>query len=396
MNRVFSSDEKIGICDLMIALYFFLSFFEPYFSGAIGSITRYYIFIVMMVVIYKNEFKIKKYRYVMMFAFWLVYKFFSLLWTSNYTVFNQHVVTTVGMIGFLVVLSSYTSTKALLKLILIAEWLGSFTIGVLAIFNSVPFLGRFNERMVLQLFGQTLDPNNEAAFLAIAVAISLYMVIVRKKNVLINSIVILINTYSSFITGSRGGLLTLGCLIISLVLIAKKNASFKITLLFATPIIIFISYYLAKMYLPKEIFYRLFTFSTYEGGSTRTDLWNVARDLIKENLNFFFGAGWGAYYGYQGIDGTLHNTFISMLCDVGVFGSLIFWQPIVSTCKKMINSQNSLPVMLIIAGLVPSFFIEAINKRFFWNSIFFLFLFYNYVRNNLVDYETGELREMEI
>ncbi len=395
MNKMFSADEHISTCDLLIAFYFFLSFFEPYFSGTIGSITRYYIFVVMIVAIYNQGFKIKKYRYIIMFLLWLAYKFFTLLWTTNYTVFNQHVVTTVGMIGLLVALSSYTSKKPLIKLILIAEWVGSFTIGVLAIFNSVPFLGRFHERMVLQLFGQTLDPNNEAAFLAVAVAISLYMITVEKKWVLINAAAVLVNTYALFMTGSRGGLVTLVCLFISLVFISKRNVSFKISLLIGAVILIMVTYFIAKSYLPRDIFNRLFTVSSYEGGSTRTDLWSVALDLIMQDLNFIFGAGWGAYLGYQGLTGTLHNTFISMLCDVGILGSFIFWQPIVSSCKKMISSQNILPVLLIITGFVPSFFIEAINKRFFWNAILFLFIFYNYVRENLIDYDTGEIHKME-
>ncbi len=378
MNKIFEHD-KICLSDVIIGFYFLISFFEPYFIGVIGSVTRYYIFFVMVVAIYSEGLTIKKKRYLIMFIIWLAYKFFSLLWTSNYFVFHQHVITTVGMIGLLVALSSYTPSKGLIKLLLLLEWLGSFTIGVLAIFNSVPFLGQFNERMVLQLFGQTLDPNNEAAFLAVAVAISLYMIIIKNNNIIINGVVVLVNTYALLITGSRGGLLTLFGLLIAIVLISKRSVGFKISLLTGLAAALFVSWIWLKANLSSDIFMRLFDFSSYEGGSSRTDLWGMAFELLSENFNIIFGAGWGAYEGYNGMSGSLHNTFISMLCDVGIIGSCLFWGPIISTCKKMIQSDNILPVLLIITGFVPSFFLEAINKRFFWNVIFILFIYCNYV-----------------
>jgi hypothetical protein len=68
-----------------------------------------------------------------------------------------------------------------------------------------------------------------------------------------------------------------------------------------------------------------------------------------------------------------------MLCDVGLIGSVVFFAPITYVSVKLLRERNMAPLMIFGAGMVPSIFIDAINKRFFWNAIIFLLIcYYNY------------------
>ena len=58
-----------------------------------------------------------------------------------------------------------------------------------------------------------------------------------------------------------------------------------------------------------------------------------------------------------------------MLCDVGLVGTSFFLCVLGIIGYKSIKSKNVLAIALLVTGFVPSFFIGAINKRFFWNAI---------------------------
>ena len=136
-------------------------------------------------------------------------------------------------------------------------------------------------------------------------------------------------------------------------------------------------YFLTKNFLPKDIFARLFEMDTYEGGSERTNIWNNAFELLNENLNWFFGGGWGSLYGYNNMFVAGHNTYISMLCDVGILGSVLFFGPIIHVFVRLLKEKQMLPLMILLSGLLPCFFLDAINKRYFWIPIFYIFIWYN-------------------
>ena len=136
------------------------------------------------------------------------------------------------------------------------------------------------------------------------------------------------------------------------------NISKKI-IIFAS--IIFVVFIMVKYFIPEVVFERLFKFDTYSSGSGRDVLWSTAIDLFKEKP--FLGWGWG------GTPPTQHNTYLNMLTEIGIVGTMMFLVSIGWICFRSIYSKRPLAIVIIIAGLAPSFFIEAINKRFFWNAI---------------------------
>lgn len=373
-----------------ICLYFFLTYFEPYFNGIIGPALKYYIFFLVFVLIYNCK-KAKLQEYHCYFYLWFFYKFLSVIWTNDYTVFSNHILSHFGMWLLFFALTIREIDKKTITCIYKTIWLASGVIGVLATFFSQSYHGTVEGRQVLLFMGQEIDPNNQAAFLLVGIAISLYYLLnkVNRKIKTLSVFVLLFNLYGMFLTASRGGLVSIVVVITLLLLFGRKNSlKYKIITVCTIIILGLIFYYIAVNYLPRTVINRLFDFDSYEDGGGRVVLWKAALDFISEDINFIFGAGWGAVDTNNVFSQRYHNTFLSMWSDVGIIGLSLFFLPVIMCTIKMAKEKNILVVTLLFAGLVPSFFVDAINKRFFWSPIIFLFMEWNNVRklkNNEVD-----------
>jgi hypothetical protein len=134
-----------------------------------------------------------------------------------------------------------------------------------------------------------------------------------------------------------------------------------------------------REYLPLDAYKRLFELPSYKGGSDRDVLWKNAWELYSRDfLTMVFGAGWGTATVYTGLELAVHNTFLTMLCDVGIIGVALFIIPIVYMVFNLLKVKIILPVILLVSQFAPAFFIDAINKRFFWNALFILIIYYYY------------------
>lgn len=371
-------ETRVGsIQRYLICGYFLLAFFEPYLHGVLGSFSKYYILILIGLLCITYRFlRIRPFHWC--FLGWLIYKIVSMLWTTSLVVPKLHIFSQIGMVGLLVILTSIPLDKKTIDSIVNTMWLGSGIIGVLSLFLSHPYHGVVATRQVLYLFGQEADPNNQAAFLLVGLTISLFNLLSLHKDRILSFATIAVNAYALFMTGSRGGLVGLACVgvVLFLALCQEGRLKGKIKLIVVSVVICIALYYIANRFLPADIFERIFNFSSYEGGSERDIIWKNGWKLFMSDFNFLFGAGWGSYWGYNGFFVAMHNTFLSMLCDVGMFGCLIFFAPICKTCLKLLKTNRLLPVLLLICGFVPSFFVDAINKRFFWNVIILMYIVY--------------------
>lgn len=378
----------------LLYFYFFISFYEPFLNGVIGSVMKYYIFFVMgLFVLNFRNFRIRPYH--MAYLIWLIYKFTSLLWTTNFWMFNATAVSQVGMVAWLICLTSVTMDSETLDGIVNSIAIGSFSIGLLSIFFSEAYKGSVEARQVLTLFGVQSEPNNHGAYIAIGFTIFLYRILNSDKNRLVYGIALLVNAYSTLKTGSRTGLVTLAgiALVIFFASARKKGfSSFKGVIMGV--IALAVLFFIAGKYLPQDTFDRLFDFDTYEGGSNRDILWKNSLELFKKGLNPIFGAGWGANYGYNGIYKADHNTYLGMLCDVGILGFSLFFIPIINVIYKLWQKKNILPICFFITGAVPAFFIQSINKRYFWNVVLLLFIYYERQRiENKPEVKESKLNE---
>lgn len=376
-NTQDTSLQRDWFFEFIVYIYFAITFFEPYLNGVLGSVTKYYIFAMIMYALFKNRFRIRVYSFHKTFLVWLSYLFISLLWTDNYHIFRINVLSQVGMIGLLIILTMESYRYEFVENIAKVMWLSSFIISFLAMFFGQSYRGGSELRQVLVLFGQEADPNNQAAFSLIGLSIALYYLIYENKYRILAITTIAVNAISMFLTGSRGGLVSFIAIVVFVILFNPSDAKIisKIRKTVVVILAIVVVVFVLRRYIPEDIVDRLIGIDSYAGGSERTNIWNNGWRLLSEDLNLVFGAGWGCYFGYNGFNSAMHNTYIAMLCDVGIIGSLIFFIPIVCKLKLMMKGKEYLPVMLVLAGFCPSIFLDAINKRFFWNVVMFLFIY---------------------
>ena len=372
---------------ILICGYFALSVFEPYLNGLLGSLTKYYIFGLMVLLVVAHQF-IELTAIHGIFIAWLCYKFISLLWSEDFTIPQMHWVSQIGMVAFLCVLLAIKHDKKTNEAIKLTYMLSSGGLGVLALFFSDAYQGTVEFRQVLTIFGIEIDPNNLAALMLIGISISLGFIFYEKRFMLLSVGVVAINTIGCFRSGSRAGLVTAVCLLIVCLVIGNKQQSAASTMkrLLLVAAVIAVIYFVTVKFVSSETLDRLFNFGEYEDGSGRMFTWiNIWEYYTRNVFSVLFGSGWGSATVHTGSGSIVHNTFLTMLCDVGLVGSIVFFAPIVYVSIKLLKERNMVPLMVFAAGMVPSFFIDAINKRFFWNAIIILFVYYNYNAKNSVE-----------
>lgn len=363
----------------VLCLYFALSIFEPYLNGIFGSVTKYYIFFVIFVLIYESRGTIWVRRYSAFYVVWFLYKVFTLLWSRSLATPKLHMISQIGMVLFLVVLYSYEHDEKTLRRVEVVYWLSSAAVGLMSIFFSRSYRGVADARQVLVVAGVEIDPNNQAALLLVGIAISLVYLFYYRRFMVPAAAILLVNVYASFLTGSRGSLITLAALIVICILLPERKGSIggKLWKLLALAVFAVVAVLLAQKYMSHAGYQRLFEFESYEGGSGRVHMWrNVLRSYLQNPFTILFGIGWGSATVLTGSNVAMHNTFLTLLCDVGLIGTVVFLWPVASMSLKLIRERNMFPVLLLAAQMIPSFFIDAINKRFFWNAIFLLGMYY--------------------
>lgn len=383
-HKLSASKELNLFTRAALCLYFAITIFEPFLNGIIGSVTKYYIFVVMLLLLGSRR-KLRFMRLQMVYVIWLLYKVFSLLWSKDYSTFHVHIVSQVGNVIFLFILLGVDIDEKTLISIKWTYWVASAIMGFLSLFFTTAFKIYEENRQTLTILGVTTDPNDLAAFIMIGICISLNNLFFQKELRLLSSVILLVNIFACFKTGSRAGLVTVITLAIFCIVYAQKDAkpSAKLRNIVLFLIAIYAVYYIVVNYLPISITQRLFDFQSYAGGSRRDIIWSNAWNMYtKDLLSVFFGIGWGTVSG-------VHNTFLAMLCNVGLFFTLLFMLPIFKRLLWAIKRHAFFPALILIGEFVPSFFIEAINKRFFWNAIIILFLYSvnNYAQGMKMDEE---------
>lgn len=379
--------ETMGItlC-IMFSFYIFLSFFEVYIQRYLGPINRYYMLLLVGVLLITCGFRIKLNIYNVFIILWFAMKCLSLIWSdgSNNQEVSAHLASQIGIVLMITVLSGIDYNKRVLNWCISSLLFFSFIYGVLSIPLSQAYGGRMVGRQVLTLFGAQNDPNNNAAFLVFAVSIALYSIVYERRCLFYNIVIILVNSYAILLTGSRAGFLsiafTMGVILLVYPLRLKNNGKKNNVLLSCVFIIslAILLIYLCKDYLPSNIQERLLAFDEYEEGSGRADKWENAMKLFYENP--ILGKGWGGYV-LEGINkGGVHNTFITNLCDTGIVGTILLIIPIGYIVFDAISKKKILPIVILVDGVFFSLTLDAINKRFFWNALYIAIMLLNYYK----------------
>lgn len=261
------------------------------------------------------------------FLFFL-WAFASYFWCLNQSYCIEKVITLVQLILFAWIIWEYTPSENEQELLMTAYIAGAMIAAIGIINNSLAgtsMAGSGGARSGLQ----GSDENDLSLIIALGVPLAWSMVLKNKDNIKMWPYLIFILTVSLAIllTGSRGGLLVL---LASLTYVAattnKMPKNFQIVLIC---MVIFVGPPAVVKVVPPATLKRLGTVvKELKGGSmsNRRKIWDAG--LRYFNNSPFLGAGFNCYkevvYQYLGYKIVAHNTFLSVMVELGIPGLILF------------------------------------------------------------------------
>ncbi|MFJ6207633.1 O-antigen ligase family protein [Lysinibacillus sp. NPDC092081] len=189
--------------------------------------------------------------------------------------------------------------------------------------NGIRFYGLMLDRNMPRLIGILSDPN--IFVVSNSIFLFFFLANMKDKKGKIGFVLALITTILTF---SRGGILaTLVGIVITIAFFSVKT---KVKIFFVVPIITWISYFsvLKVMHIDiYQILIKRMESVSKDGGSGRIEIWNNGLSLFLNNpvqgIGIYNFRDYSADFFGQGI--YMHNTFLEILVESGVIGSVLFF-----------------------------------------------------------------------
>ncbi|KLU66123.1 O-antigen ligase [Desulfosporosinus acididurans] len=348
---------------ILIVGYLILSVYEAYINGAFGAYTKYYIIALAMILLIMTNFKlVRNYAQTAVIIWYWLY-LVSILWASN-NGWEQYFLTITAMVAFMFIITGIRFTTDVFDSLMTCFLVISLSLGIFGLFFSQSF--DWGTRNTLYLLGVYMDPNGLDALYGIGTGLSLYNLFVKKKLQILSGLTLLINAYGIFMSGSRSGLVILIAQIVLVIFLGEERQKpiDIVRKLFVLIIVLALIGIIASLYVPTDVLDRILGLGPLKfiDGTGRLERWSTGLNMWW-NEGFLFGCGWGTY--------ECHGTFFTMLVDVGLVGTSVFFSILIWIFAKAFKQRNIVALMLIISGIIPGALIGAQNQRFFWNSIIF-------------------------
>ncbi len=225
------------------------------------------------------------------------------------------------------------------------------------------------------------DPNylNGYFIFGLINAVQIFLSGKKRKEQIFSMIEILLFLYTSFLTGSRGGLAALLAAAISAAFYEIRGNNIQrrkqfIGLIFLFILIIF----LASRNIPGELASRYYWSSIIASkGTHRLEYWKKAIEIFAESNIFrkFFGYGTGSIREIFGIYGfkrvVAHNVFIQQLLEGGVI-SLILYSQLIYFCLNQAFHKKDWFIFSCLTGFVVLSLSTSITAfKPYWNAMIF-------------------------
>ncbi|UPW84246.1 O-antigen ligase [Lysinibacillus sp. Ag94] len=238
--------------------------------------------------------------------------------------------------------------------------------------NGIRFYGLMLDRNMPRLIGILSDPN--IFVVSNTIFLFFFLANMKDKKGKIGFVLALITTILTF---SRGGLLaTLVGIVITIAFFSVKTT---VKFFFAVPIITWISYFtvLKVMHIDiYQIFIKRMESVGKDGGSGRIEIWNNGLSLFLNNpikgIGLYNFRDYSADFFGEGI--YMHNTFLEILVESGVIGSVlffIFWALLFLKIMSIVWKDKSKAFLL---GTYVSISISLMFLSLIASEYLFLFL----------------------
>ena len=242
---------------------------------------------------------------------------------------------------------------------------------IVAVLSSIFFSYVRGGRMYIDI-ACVMDPNDFATSLTMTFALCLTEL--KKPNrIMLNGLCLITILLIVYLTGSRGGLLAMLCIIFVWVLSIKGRTKyiFLTLMIAAVALLLFCAEYGIGPALIKR-----FAISSLlkSGGTGRAEIWKAAwaRFVTLDPFHMIFGNGLGGFINtvrYVAIGNdyrySSHNMFISTLIEGGIVGLFLFISAFVSLYIHAIKKKNLFGVLAVTGLIVSGISLDAQILRMF-------------------------------
>ena len=370
---------------LLIVMFFLVTLTN--FNLYIGfSIKPFMIFLLLYLLFHLSTFQIRKlYWYeVFLILFYLFYCYTGAF--SRYPASSIRI-----LLGFSILIACYFIMKfamegvsrniiersiAIAGILFNLTSLGLYVIGMASLGfqfqgDRIRSFGLMLDRDYPRLIGSVPDPN---FYIFYNTLFFTYFLCNRKGT--INKVGLLLCILTNFLTFSRGGLLAMFLIVALYFLMNNPIAQMKLLFGFVTSMLLFgyILIYYLKFNVLGIIESRISDFSN-DGGSGRFILWERAWDYFTQHFLFGIGAYNFPDYNelYHGENIQVHNMFLDILSESGVFGFLLFVVFIFTLGVALIKHPMIKSNTYLILALIGIIF-QMMSLSLIINEMIFMYL----------------------
>ena len=374
--KIILKRRKLHIYTYFLALYFFLAPMEDLLTGSLGTMAKYIALLFVLAGIIENRGRFVFYRKAedILIIVLTVIGVLSLLWSIDQQTTLSRLPAYILLPGYCVFIGLLDFERKDFEFISKAAVFGGlFTVGYLIFSGRLSATGRIT-------IAESSDPNNFAALLLLPIALCFQKRESNKKvYIVFYSAIAILLLFCMLLTGSRGGLLSIGAVAAAFLLLTSANKKVLYLVLFGILLLLIWLYVLPR--LPQRIRWRLFDSESYLASEAREEnrahIWkNVLYSVLPNMKMWGLGAGCSglALSNVYGHVKGVHNTYLNIICEYGVFG-IGFFVAFLSVLFVKLKSRGCyLELACLIGMCVLIFFLDSYQKKYFWNVIMIAYL----------------------
>lgn len=365
-NNINSSPALV----ILLMLYFLFAPLEDILTGSIGTVAKYLAIGIIIFGCIGNGFHlVMKASTINICLIYLMFvSLLSVLWSIDQKTSLDRIVAYLLLPGLCLFISMMEFSQKEYELIISSAIIGGIFASLLAYSSGITMNthGIAAGRLILT---DTNDPNNFAALLFLPATLVLDR-IHKKRNKILYVLVFLLFVLVILLTGSRGAFIAL--LAMMLVYFTSIGKHKRITMMVTLIALLAFLFILITIFLPKDLFQRMFSFANYDTGAGRTEVWKLLIAKVLPDMDLWgLGAGCASvaltpYFGYaKGV----HNTYLNMIGEFGILGIWAFIYMLVLCIKNSRIKRYHVDTALIFGMCIIIFFLDSYAKKFFWNTV---------------------------
>lgn len=384
-----TENRKLHLYTYLLAIYYLLAPLEDFLTGSVGTLAKYLCILIAAAALIESHGKIvyKATTFNRCLLIMMLISVVSILWSVDRQVTAGRLVAYLLVPGITLFVGLLDFEEKDYDTIVNAAIAGGV---ITALFLLTT--GRFNLSGYYRLtLTENNDPNNFAALLMLPLALCFRKTEQEKKIIsilkkLIAAIILVIILY----TGSRGAIGSIAVMAFVFFMMNKSNEKLRFLILGGIAAV-FISLFVIPHF--SAALLRHFSIGAVLNDMTmsegqRGNIWrHVLFDVIPNMYPWGYGAGCQgiSLYEFYGYNKGVHNTYLSVIVEYGVFGIPFFLGMLISLYKKEYKSKHYLETALLVGICGIIFFLDAYAKKFFWNVIMLILIREAAIRNNTME-----------